>query len=53
MERDPFIKLLMSSTPAELNAYIQSKGKNGKPFCPVVFHKKENIEQEENSDGKM
>ena len=57
MKRDEFITILMTSTPTELNEYIEKKGKDGKDFCPVVFHK-QNIDetkskQEESINGKM
>ena len=44
MKRDEFITILMTSTPTELNEYIEKKGKDGKDFCPVVFHK-QNIDE--------
>lgn len=38
-ERDQFIKLLTSSTPAELRDFIDNKGKTRKLVCPIVFRK--------------
>lgn len=49
MERDQFIKILTNSTPAEMNEFIESKGKKGKSICPVIFHK--NTSQQ-NSDNR-
>ena len=37
-----FIKILTNSTPAEMNEFIESKGKKGKSICPVIFHKNNN-----------
>lgn len=37
-EREQFIKLLASSTPAEMKDFIDNKGKPRKMVCPVVFH---------------
>lgn len=39
MQRSEFIDILTSSTPEELNKFIESKGKQAKPVCPVIFHK--------------
>ena len=53
MKKDEFISILMYATPQEINSYIESKGKKGKPFCPVVFHKRLHNEMEDNNDGKV
>lgn len=50
MERDQFIKILTNSTPAEMNEFIESKGKKGKSICPVIFHK--NNTSQQNSDNR-
>ena len=39
MKRKEFIDILISSTPEEVCAFIESKGKGAKPVCPVIFHK--------------
>lgn len=52
MKKDEFIGILMSATPQEINSYIESKGKKGKPFCPVVFRNSHN-EMEEKDNGKV
>lgn len=52
MKKDEFISILMYATPQEINNYIESKGKKGKPFCPVVFHNSHN-EMEEKDNGKV
>lgn len=46
-ERKQFIKVLTSSSPAELRDFINSKGKTRKLVCPVVFHKNSAEEQSE------
>ena len=53
MKKDEFISILMYATPQEINSYIESKGKKGKSFCPVVFHKNLHNGMEEKDNGKV
>lgn len=54
MNRTEFIEILMTSTPEELNKYLHEKGKQGKAFCPVVFHGSSIAELKgERTNGKM
>lgn len=49
VSKDHFIGFLASSTPEEINRYIQEKGKPRKLICPIYFHdKKSKNPKEEN-----
>lgn len=46
VEKEDFIYFLSHSTPQELNQLILEKGKPHKPYCPISFSRKTEIQEE-------
>lgn len=48
IKKEDFINFLASSTPEEINVYIQEKGKPRKVFCPLIYHPNKSKEETNN-----
>lgn len=48
MNKENFLEFMASSTPEEINNYIQEKGKPRKLFCPIFYFTNPNKPKEEN-----
>lgn len=41
LENSNFVNLLIKNESNSINEYILENGKEGKPFCPISFEKKD------------
>lgn len=50
MDQKSFIEILIENDPESMKDFLLSNGKKPKPFCPLVFHDKDELttESEEN-----
>ena len=48
---DSFFELLCLNDSKELSKFMMDNGKGPKPFCPIMFVDKEEIEKEKENDG--
>ena len=49
---DSFFELLCLNDSKELSKFMMDNGKGPKPFCPIMFVDKEEIEKEKENDGE-
>ena len=45
-----FENLLIQNKDESIRNFLIENGKEGKPFCPILFEKKDNKEKETNND---